>query len=89
MHVFDWQVDSDVDIEELAQLSENFSGSDIKESCRLAAMCRVREILQQHDLDGESALYVCLNLLEFNVFNKHLLCFTVCVTAKQWRAFDQ
>ena len=59
MHVFDWQVDSDVDIEELAQLSDNFSGSDIKESCRLAAMCRVREILQQHDLDGESALYVC------------------------------
>ena len=50
-------MDGDVNLEELARLSENFSGSDIKESCRLAAMVRVREILQQQDVDGDDSLY--------------------------------
>ena len=38
------RLDDDVDLESLSLASENFSGSDLKELCRLAAMLRVKEI---------------------------------------------
>lgn len=38
------KLDDDVDLESLSLASENFSGSDLKELCRLAAMLRVKEI---------------------------------------------
>lgn len=37
-------LDGDVDLAALSLASENFSGSDLKELCRLAAMLRVKEI---------------------------------------------
>ena len=38
------QLDADVDLENISLASENFSGSDLKELCRLSAMLRVKEI---------------------------------------------
>lgn len=38
------EIDSDVDMQVLANLTENFSGSDLKELCRSAAMSRVKEL---------------------------------------------
>lgn len=37
-------LDGDVDLRKLASLTEGFSGSDLKELCRLSAMLRVKEI---------------------------------------------
>ena len=41
-----------MDCNTLALLTDGLSGSDIKELCRTAAMFRVREYLQQHDVDS-------------------------------------
>lgn len=38
------QLDDDVDLEGLSTASEGFSGSDLKELCRLGAMLRVKEL---------------------------------------------
>ncbi len=40
-------VSEDIDYLRLAQLSENFSGSDIRELCRTAAVYRVRDLQKQ------------------------------------------
>lgn len=38
------EIDADVNMNTLANLTENFSGSDLKELCRSAAMSRVKEL---------------------------------------------
>lgn len=40
-------LDEDVDLKKLASLTDHFSGSDLKELCRLSAMLRVKEISDQ------------------------------------------
>jgi len=44
----DQNLADDVDIAELAVKSEGYSGSDLKELCKLAAMAPVRELLRKH-----------------------------------------
>lgn len=41
-------------IERLADITDGLSGSDLKETCRNAAMKSVREFLQQHSLDPQA-----------------------------------
>ena len=43
------QVDESVDTFRLAKLTEGFSGSDLRELCRSAAMVRVREMSGEED----------------------------------------
>lgn len=43
----DEQLDTDVDLEQLAQQTTNFTGSDINEICRQAAMQRIVELCNQ------------------------------------------
>jgi transitional endoplasmic reticulum ATPase len=43
IHTKDMPLEKDVDIEELAKLTENYSGADIEALCREAAMIAVRE----------------------------------------------
>ena len=45
---------NDVDFTSVARMTEGLSGSDLKELCRLAAMLRVREYVQRHDVDNLS-----------------------------------
>ncbi len=41
------QVSDDVDLDVLAQQTEGFSGSDLRELCRNAAIYRVRDLVQE------------------------------------------
>lgn len=41
-------------LDRLAAITEGLSGSDLKETCRNAAMKPVREFLQQHSLDPQA-----------------------------------
>ena len=48
---------NDIDFNKLGNETDGFSGSDIKEGCRQAALFRVHEVLQAHrNLHGIDAL---------------------------------
>ena len=48
---------NDIDFNKLGNETDGFSGSDIKEACRQAALFRVHEVLQSHrNLYGTDAL---------------------------------
>ncbi|XP_063244324.1 outer mitochondrial transmembrane helix translocase isoform X2 [Bacillus rossius redtenbacheri] len=51
---------ADVDLQEVARLAENFSGSDLRELCRMASVYRVREYmsLDPASLDAQDASLV-------------------------------
>lgn len=40
----DEYVEADIDYEKVAKLASGFSGSDLKEVCRLAALTRLQEV---------------------------------------------
>jgi len=50
------RVDSSVDLDMIARKTEGLSGSDLRELCRSAALCRVRELMNiiQHDGNMET-----------------------------------
>lgn len=39
---------SDVDLDEIAEKTANFSGADLRELCRYAALYRLKEYLEEH-----------------------------------------
>ena len=47
------QVAEDVDTQKLASQTEGFSGSDLRELCRNAAIFRIREYLREEQQEGE------------------------------------
>jgi len=63
------QLDADVDLESLALASESFSGSDLKELCRLAAMLRVKELSDCYSdlISSEKAANVIQSLRPINM----------------------
>jgi len=50
------QLDADVDLEQLAQQTMNYTGSDINEICRQAAMQRIVELCHQQITNEENAI---------------------------------
>jgi len=50
----DTKIDANFVVEELAARTEGFSGSDLKELCRNAAMVPVRELMQNSEWDHEA-----------------------------------
>lgn len=40
------QTDEDLDLQEVARSTDGFSGSDLRELCRGAAICRVRQYVE-------------------------------------------
>ena len=56
------QVDDDVDVDEIAEMTNQFSGSDLKELCRVAALNTVTDYLRTHQTPEQSrdlSVYVC------------------------------
>jgi len=50
----DIKIDANFVVEELAAKTEGFSGSDLKELCRNAAMVPVREFMQNSERNHEA-----------------------------------
>jgi ATP-dependent 26S proteasome regulatory subunit len=44
-----FQIDDDIDFERVAQSAVNFSGSDLKEVCRLAVLRRAKDLIDTED----------------------------------------
>ena len=61
--------DSDIDIENIAAMTDGFSGSDLRELCRIAAMMRV---IEQNDDDSDTSSYDQLRNISNNDFTAAL-----------------
>ncbi len=48
----DIKLDPSFDLEQLVRRTDGLSGSDLKESCRNAAMVPVRDYMRGHQTDG-------------------------------------
>lgn len=44
------QCDNDVDLNELAKVSNGFSGSDLQELCRVASLFRIKDLIKEEEL---------------------------------------
>lgn len=47
------QYSNDVDLNELAKITNGFSGSDLQELCRVASLFRIKDLIKEEELQKE------------------------------------
>jgi SpoVK/Ycf46/Vps4 family AAA+-type ATPase len=60
------EIDDDVNITSIAERTEGFSGSDLKELCRVASLQRIKELGKQPSTGEQRIIYsVCKLVVSF------------------------